>query len=136
MGTGQRVPEDLFQVEARFLARAALGVAAGIPTKPAGCPRRMQAHRGSGRPWVLGIVSGKGGVGKSTLAVNLATAAAGAGAKTLLVDGDLGLANTDLLMGMIPKYDLEDWCDRGVALDDVVCEGPAGLRVVVAGRRK
>lgn len=83
---------------------------------------------------VLGIVSGKGGVGKSTLAVNLATAAAAMGARTLLVDGDLGLANADLLMGLVPTCDLEDWCAGRVGLEEVLCPGPGGVQVVIAGK--
>lgn len=82
---------------------------------------------------VLGIVSGKGGVGKSTLAINLATAASATGAGVLLIDGDLGLANADLLMGMIPSSDLEDWNEGRVRLSDAVCRGPSGLKVVVSG---
>lgn len=82
---------------------------------------------------VLGVVSGKGGVGKSTIAVNLATAAAIMGARTLLVDGDIGLANADLLMGLVPKYDLGDWCSGRVALSEVSCQARGGVEVMVAG---
>ncbi|MEZ4293039.1 MAG: P-loop NTPase, partial [Myxococcota bacterium] len=83
---------------------------------------------------VIGVVSGKGGVGKSALAANVSVAAAATGARTLLVDGDLGLANADLLLGLVPEFDLADWCDARVALEGVACPGPAGLSLVVAGR--
>jgi flagellar biosynthesis protein FlhG len=85
---------------------------------------------------VLAIVSGKGGVGKSALAVNLATAAARSGVRTLLIDGDLGLANADLLMGLIPRYDLGDCIEGGVELRDALCAGPAGLDLLVIGARR
>jgi len=82
---------------------------------------------------VIGIVSGKGGVGKSTVAINVATAASAAGARVLLIDGDLGLANADLLMGMIPSCDLEDFCEGRVRLSETVCRGSSGLQVVISG---
>jgi flagellar biosynthesis protein FlhG len=84
---------------------------------------------------VLGIASGKGGVGKSALAVNLATFAAAAGASTLLIDGDLGLANADLLMGLVPGRDLGDWALGRCSLAEVLVCGPAGLELLVVGPR-
>ncbi len=90
-------------------------------------------HRGNRNGPVLGIVSGKGGVGKSALAINIATAAAQTGARVLLIDGDLGLANTDLLMGMVPACDLEDWCEGRARLSNTICRGPSGLQVLVSG---
>jgi len=86
-------------------------------------------------PRVLGIASGKGGVGKSALAVNLACASAAAGAATLLIDGDLGLANADLLMGLVPRHDLGDCVEGGLPLSEVVCAGPGGLELLVVGNR-
>lgn len=83
---------------------------------------------------VLGLISGKGGVGKTTLAVNLASAAAKAGRRVLVIDGDAGLANAELLMGLVPRFDLDDWVE-GRALEDVVCSGPHGLSLLVAGSR-
>lgn len=82
---------------------------------------------------VLGIVSGKGGVGKSTLAINVATAASATGARVLLIDGDLGLANADLLMGMVPSRELQDWNAGRVCLADTICRGPSDLKVLVSG---
>jgi flagellar biosynthesis protein FlhG len=56
----------------------------------------------------IAIVSGKGGVGKTTLATNLAIALQRQGRKVLVVDGDLGMANVDLLLGLVPRYTLHD----------------------------
>ena len=89
--------------------------------------------RSTRRSPVLGIVSGKGGVGKSMLAINVATAASASGARTLLVDGDLGLANADLLMGMVPSGCLEDWLDERICFEDAICHGPNGLEVLISG---
>lgn len=82
---------------------------------------------------ILGIVSGKGGVGKSALAVNLGVACAAAGARTLLVDGDAGLANADLLLGLLPRYELSDWCANRVELSEVLCRDQGGLDLIVSG---
>jgi flagellar biosynthesis protein FlhG len=56
---------------------------------------------------VIAVTGGKGGTGKTSVAVNLATALAQMGRKTMLLDGDLGLANVDVLLGLTPRYTLE-----------------------------
>lgn len=95
---------------------------------------QAQGLRGA-RGRVLGIASGKGGVGKSALAVNLALAAAGTGASTLLIDGDLGLANADLLMGLVPARDLGDYAEGRCAFEAALASGPGGLELLVVGGR-
>lgn len=102
----------------------AVGLAAG---------RWRRATRGTPRGAVVGIVSGKGGVGKSALAVGLATAAAAAGASTLLIDGDLGLANADLLLGLVPRHDLADVVAGRCTLAQAIVCGPQGLELLVVG---
>lgn len=82
---------------------------------------------------VVGLASGKGGVGKSALAVGIATAAAAAGASTLLIDGDLGLANADLLLGLLPRLDLGDAVASRCALEEAIVRGPWGLELLVVG---
>ncbi len=83
----------------------------------------------------LAIASGKGGVGKSLLAVNIAMALARAEAerRVLLIDGDAGLANADLLLGWIPSYTLSDWVDGRVGLDRLLTSGAEGLDLLVSG---
>src|SRR4051794_28474600 len=78
----------------------------------------------------LVLTSGKGGVGTSNLALNLAIALGERGSRVLLVDADLGLANIDLLCGMSPGCDLGDVLSGGRPLLEAVVEGPAGIRII------
>jgi len=78
----------------------------------------------------IAVVSGKGGVGKSNIAVNLAISLALRGRRTVLVDLDVGLANDDLLMNIQPRYTLAHLV-RGVrSVEDICIEGPGGIRFV------
>jgi flagellar biosynthesis protein FlhG len=78
------------------------------------------------------ITSGKGGVGKTCLSVNLAFALADQGKRVLLVDGDLGLANVDVLLGLEVKVNVRDILDRSIdPLETVVTVRP-GLGVLPA----
>ena len=79
------------------------------------------------RARVLTLASGKGGVGKTNLAVNLAIALAGAGRRVRLVDADLGLANVDLVLGRRPTGDLAHVLAGRMPLRQIVQEGPAGI---------
>lgn len=76
----------------------------------------------------LVFTSGKGGVGASNLALNLAVALGALGQRVVLVDADLGLANLDLLCGLSPEHDLGDVLSGAVPLADAVIDGPAGVR--------
>jgi flagellar biosynthesis protein FlhG len=79
---------------------------------------------------VIAVTGGKGGTGKSSVAVNLATSLAQNGRRTLLLDGDLGLANVDVLLGLTPRCTLEHVLRGERRLEEVVLETPAGVRVV------
>jgi flagellar biosynthesis protein FlhG len=69
---------------------------------------------------VIAVTGGKGGVGKSTVSVNLAAGLAALGQKTILLDGDLGLANADVMLGITPKYTLADVIAGERSLEEVV----------------
>ncbi len=81
---------------------------------------------------LIAVVSGKGGVGKTNLVANLAVAAAGQGARVLLVDGDLGLANLDVLLGLTPTLTLADVLEGRCRLEEARLEGPRGIHVLPA----
>ncbi|MCH2145571.1 MAG: MinD/ParA family protein [Phycisphaerales bacterium] len=76
------------------------------------------------------IVSGKGGVGKSNIAVNLAVALSSMGRRVVLFDADLGMANADVLSGVTPEATLEDVLRGRARLKDILLPGPGGFRLV------
>lgn len=86
---------------------------------------------------VIAVTGGKGGVGKSCIAVNLALALAGNGHDTVLLDADLGLANVDVLLGLTPQANLANLMAGECTLADLALEGPHHLKVIPAtsGRR-
>ncbi len=81
---------------------------------------------------VISVTSGKGGVGKSTAVVNIAVALARAGRNVLVLDADLGLANIDVMLGIQPRYTLNDLFENGIPMKDIVVEGPEGIAVIPA----
>ncbi len=103
---------------------AGAGTARGVPR---GATRRAR------RALVLAVTSGKGGVGKTVVAANLAIALARAGLSTTLLDADLSLANADVLLGLAPARTIEHFFREQVPLTEIAIEGPAGVRVIPAG---
>ncbi len=81
---------------------------------------------------VIAVTGGKGGTGKTSVAVNLATAFALAGRKAMLLDGDLGLANVDVLLGLTPRCTLEHVLKGERRLEEVILQTGCGVRVVPA----
>ncbi len=81
---------------------------------------------------VIAIASGKGGVGKTNVAVNLAVALARKGAKPLLFDADLGLGNVDVLLGLSPRYNLSHVLSGEKSMDEVLITGPQNIRILPA----
>ena len=83
-------------------------------------------------PLVFSITSGKGGVGKTNLAVNLACCLAKANKRVLLLDADLGLANVDVIMGITPPYNLFHLFHEGVSLKDILFSTDYGFKILPA----
>ena len=79
---------------------------------------------------VIAITSGKGGVGKTNLAVNLAVALQMAGKRVMLIDADIGMANVNLLMGSVTNRSLLELLDDDVQLEDVVEYGAMGVKYI------
>ena len=82
---------------------------------------------------VYAVTSGKGGVGKTNITANLATSLSRAGKRVLVIDADLGLANTEIVLGVKPRYHLGDILGKGLSIEDVLVEGPAGVMLLPAG---
>ena len=93
-------------------------------------PPQRQAVR------TIAVTGGKGGVGKTSVAVNLSLCLAEAGHNTLLLDTDLGLANVDVLLGLSPKFTLADVVSGRCSIDETILTGPKGLLVVPAASGK
>ena len=79
------------------------------------------------------VTSGKGGVGKTFLAANLAAALARRGRRVLVLDADLGLANLDVLLNLSPKITLHDVFTGAAHLEDAILPAPGGFSVLLAG---
>jgi flagellar biosynthesis protein FlhG len=86
--------------------------------------------RARARATVIAITSGKGGVGKSNIAVNLAVTFAGAGKEVVLLDADLGLANADVLCNMNLPFNLSHVISRKKDVRDVLYKAPGGFRLI------
>ncbi|WP_022975053.1 MinD/ParA family protein [Nevskia ramosa] len=85
---------------------------------------------------VIAVTSGKGGVGKTSVSVNLAVSMALAGRQVMLLDGDLGLANIDVMLGLQPSYNLAHVLEGKCRLEDTLMIGPAGVMIVPASSGK
>lgn len=82
---------------------------------------------------VVSIASGKGGVGKTLTTINLALAARELGFSVLIIDGDLGLSNVNIVLGLEARYSIYDVLEDRVSLDDIVLTGPLGIKVIPSG---
>ena len=80
------------------------------------------------RASILAVTSGKGGVGKTFVAANLAAALARRGERVLVLDADLGLANLDVVLNLYPKVTLHDVFTRGAPIEDAILPAPGAPR--------
>ena len=81
---------------------------------------------------VIAVTSGKGGVGKSNVTVNLAVTLAQGGESVMVMDADMGLANIDVLLGLSPGLNMSHVVTGECSLEETIIEGPAGIKIVPA----
>jgi flagellar biosynthesis protein FlhG len=84
------------------------------------------------KPRVMSVTGGKGGIGKTTISINLACAFAKMNKKVMILDADFGLANVDVALGMKPNLNLYDVVTGKCSLSDACITGPYGIKVVPA----
>ena len=82
---------------------------------------------------IITITSGKGGVGKSNTAVNLALHFRKLGKRVIILDADFGTANVEVMFGTIPKHNLSDYVFGDLELSDIITEGPEGIGFISGG---
>lgn len=81
-------------------------------------------------PRIITVASGKGGVGKTNISVNMALYLVEQGYRTCLFDADMGLANIDILLGIYPEYTLEDVLLKEKTMKDIIYKTPSGLDII------
>lgn len=94
---------------------------------------KMRNQNSAPQARVITITSGKGGVGKSNLAVNLAIQLKKAGKRVIIFDADFGLANIEVMFGAIPKYNLSDLMYRGMSIQEIITPGPMDIGFISGG---
>lgn len=82
---------------------------------------------------VITVTSGKGGVGKTSLSVNLAIQLRRLGKRVIVFDADFGLANIEIMLGIRPKYNLADLMYRGKSIEDIITYGPENIGFISGG---
>ncbi len=82
---------------------------------------------------VIAVTSGKGGVGKTAVVANTAVLLAGMNQRVLILDSDLGLANIDVVFGLAPGMNLNQFFTEEAELDTILVNGPAGVKILPAG---
>lgn len=85
---------------------------------------------GSSKTRIITVSSGKGGVGKTNLSINLAIAYAAIGKKVVLLDADLGLANVNVILGIIPKYNLYNLIKSNKTMEDILIKTKFGIYLI------
>ena len=94
--------------------------------------KKVPGPSGNGGARVIAVSGGKGGVGKTNVAANLAISFASRGYKVVLLDADYALANVDILLGLSPKFTIENVLEGNMSVGEIMVDGPGGIKVVPA----
>ena len=82
---------------------------------------------------VIAVTSGKGGVGKTSVSVNLALELKQKGKRVVILDADFGLANVEIMLGVRPQYNLADLIFNNKSIEEIITEGPLGIGFISGG---
>ncbi len=91
---------------------------------------RKKVQQKASNTRIVAVASGKGGVGKSNITVNLGLTLQGMGKRVLLLDADLGMANLDILLGLTPRYNLSHVLNGKCKFEDALLHGPDGIDIL------
>lgn len=94
---------------------------------------KVKKQKPVSRARVITVTSGKGGVGKSNVTVNMAVQLSKLGKRVIIFDADLGLANVEVMFGAIPKYNVSDLIYQGKGIKDIMTPGPMDIKFVSGG---
>lgn len=92
--------------------------------------QRQGSQTSKNGPRIITVTSGKGGVGKTSVATNLAIALSQIGKEVVVMDADLGLANVNVLLGIIPKYNLYNVLKGQKNINEIITDTPEGIKII------
>ena len=95
--------------------------------------KRQEIESGKRTARVITVTSGKGGVGKTSLSVNLAIQLRRLGKRVVVLDADFGLANIEIMLGIRPQYNISDQIYRGKNINDIITYGPEEIGFISGG---
>ena len=95
--------------------------------------KMMQQSESKPKARVITVTSGKGGVGKTSISINLAIQLTRMGKRVVVFDADFGLANIEVMLGVRPQYNLADMMFRGKDLADIITQGEEGISFISGG---
>lgn len=96
-------------------------------------PEKKESEAKNSNTRVITVTSGKGGVGKTNVTVNLAICLSRLGYRVIILDVDFGLANIDLVFGITPEFSLADVISESKSIQEVLTDGPAGIKFISGG---